>query len=36
MHLSIENDLTALDDMLALLRDDGLQGLTTRIERAEL
>ena len=36
MHFSIENELTALEVMLELLRDHGLQGLTTRIERGEL
>ena len=36
MHFSIRNDLTALGAMLQLLRDHGLQGLTTRIERGDL
>ena len=36
MHFSIRNDLTSLEDMLELLRDHGLQGLTARIERADL
>ena len=36
MHFSISNDLTSLDEMLELLRDHGLQGLTTRLERGEL
>ena len=36
MHFSISNDLTSLDEMLELLRDHGLQGLTTRFERGEL
>ncbi len=36
MHFSISRDLTALEDMLVLLRDHGLQGLTTRIERGDL
>ena len=33
MHFSISNDLTPLEDFLALLRDHGLQGLTARLER---
>ena len=36
MHFSISRDLTPLEDMLVLLRDHGLQGLTTRIERGDL
>ena len=36
MHFSISNDLTSLDEMLELLRDHGLQGLTARLERGEL
>ena len=36
MHFSIQNDLTPLDEMLELLRDHGLQGLTARIERGDL
>ncbi|MDE0028575.1 MAG: hypothetical protein OXU42_04115 [Deltaproteobacteria bacterium] len=36
MHFSISKDLTALEEMLVLLRDHGLQGLTTRIERGDL
>ena len=36
MHFSISRELTPLQDMLVLLRDHGLQGLTTRIERGDL
>lgn len=36
MHLSIRNDLTPLEEMLELLRDHGLQGLTARMERGDL
>ena len=36
MHLSIQNDLTPLEEILELLRDHGLQGLTAQIERADL
>ena len=36
MHFSISDDLTSLDEMLELLRDHGLQGLTARLERGEL
>ncbi len=36
MHFSILHDLTPLTEMLEILRDHGLQGLTTRIERGDL
>ena len=36
MHFSIRDDLTPLAEMLELLRDHGLQGLSTRIERGDL
>lgn len=36
MHFSISNDLISLSEMLEILRDHGLQGLTARIERGEL
>ena len=36
MHFSIRNDLAALEEMLEVLRDHGLQGLTARIERGDL
>jgi hypothetical protein len=33
MHLTIANDLHPLDDMLRILRDDGLHGLSVYLER---
>ena len=36
MHFSISDDLVSLAEMLEILRDHGLQGLTARIERGEL
>ena len=36
MHFSISNELISLKEMLELLRDHGLQGLTARIERGRL
>lgn len=36
MHFSIRDDLTSLEEMLELLRDHGLHGLTARIERGDL
>ena len=36
MHFSISNELRSLTGMLEILRDHGLQGLTSRIERGEL
>ena len=36
MHFSIQNDLIALEGMLEVLRDHGLQGLSARIERGDL
>lgn len=36
MHFSILNDLTPLEELLVLMRDHGLQGLTVRLERGDL
>jgi hypothetical protein len=33
MHFSVANDLHPLDDMLRILRDDGLHGLSVYLER---